>query len=78
MDIHFGEIFTHGKRVASVAALFLACFILVSGAGAQTPAAARTTGEDEVFLKAFYALDEPRFLCVDISGHRDCINLYFP
>ena len=28
-----------------------------------------------VFLKAFYPLDEPRFYCVDIPGHKDRVNL---
>jgi hypothetical protein len=28
-----------------------------------------------VFLKAFYALDEPRFLCVDIPGPRSRVNV---
>lgn len=29
---------------------------------------------NEVFLKAFYPLDEPRFHCVDIPGHRSRVN----
>lgn len=28
-----------------------------------------------VYLKAFYPLDEPRFYCVDIPGHKDRVNL---
>lgn len=30
---------------------------------------------DSVFLKAYYALDEPRFLCVDIPGHKARVNI---
>ncbi len=29
---------------------------------------------DTVFLKAFYPLDEPRFHCVDIPGHKARVN----
>ncbi|MBK20272.1 MAG: hypothetical protein CMM52_15685 [Rhodospirillaceae bacterium] len=29
---------------------------------------------DNVFLKAFYPLDEPRFHCVDIPGHKSRVN----
>jgi len=28
-----------------------------------------------VFLKAYYSLDEPRFLCVDIPGHKERVNI---
>jgi hypothetical protein len=31
-----------------------------------------------VFLKAFYALDEPRFHCVDIPGHKAWVNVARP
>ena len=31
-----------------------------------------------VFLKAFYPLDEPRFHCVDIPGHKDRVNVKRP
>lgn len=31
-----------------------------------------------VFLKAFYALDEPRFHCVDIPGHKARVNVERP
>lgn len=33
---------------------------------------------DAVFLKAFYSLDEPRFHCVDIPGHKDRVNVGRP
>ena len=33
--------------------------------------AQKNPGPDAVFLKAFYPLDEPRFHCVDIPGHKD-------
>ncbi len=35
---------------------------------------AQAAGEDVVFIKAFYPLDEPRFHCVDIPGHRDRVR----
>ena len=35
---------------------------------------ARATGKDVVFIKAFYPLDEPRFHCIDIPGHRDRVR----
>lgn len=31
-----------------------------------------------IFLKAFYPLDEPRFLCVDIPGHKERVNVKRP
>jgi len=31
-----------------------------------------------IFLKAFYPLDEPRFLCVDIPGHKERVNVNRP
>ncbi len=37
---------------------------------AQSP-----TGSLAVFLKAFYPLDEPRFHCVDIPGHKARVNV---
>lgn len=52
-------------------ALLFACLNFAAGAAAQTPAASKNV----VYLKAFYALDEPRFLCVDIPGHRDRVNV---
>jgi hypothetical protein len=33
---------------------------------------------ENVFLKAFYPLDEPRFLCVDIPGHKSRVNTSRP
>ena len=33
---------------------------------------------DPVFLKAFYPLDEPRFHCVDIPGHKDRVDTARP
>ena len=47
-------------------AVFLAC------AFALNPAQA--AGKDVVFVKAFYPLDEPRFHCIDIPGHRDRVR----
>ncbi|MED5579386.1 MAG: RICIN domain-containing protein [Nitrospinota bacterium] len=34
-----------------------------------------TIRNKKVFLKAFYALDEPRFHCVDIPGHKERVKL---
>lgn len=39
---------------------------------ALNPAVA--AGKDVVFIKAFYPLDEPRFHCIDIPGHRDRVR----
>lgn len=55
--------------------ILLFCFIAAcvlqqsaqSGASAQAPSTF-------VFLKAFYPLDEPRFHCVDIPGHKSRVN----
>ena len=33
---------------------------------------------ENVFLKAFYPLDEPRFLCIDIPGHKSRVNTSRP
>ncbi len=35
---------------------------------------ATTARAEPVFLKAFYPLDEPRFHCVDIPGHKSWVN----
>ena len=37
-----------------------------------------TANANEVFLKAFYPLDEPRFHCVDIPGHKSRVNTARP
>ena len=36
------------------------------------------TGPEPVYLKAFYPLDEPRFHCVDIPGHRARVDVSRP
>ena len=38
------------------------------------PASGSGRRENVVFIKAFYALDEPRFHCVDVPGHRSRVN----
>ncbi len=48
------------------AAVFVIC------AFAANPA--QTTEKEVVFIKAFYPLDEPRFHCIDIPGHRDRVR----
>jgi hypothetical protein len=46
------------------------CLLLLLGAsGAQA---------ETMFLKAFYPLDEPRFHCVDIPGHKSRVNTARP
>jgi hypothetical protein len=60
------------KRLA-FAAVFLAVFLSAQKTNAQVPRAG-----EEVYLKAFYALDEPRFLCVDIPGHKDRVDTARP
>ncbi len=57
------------KSIAHLAAVFLLCAYLPSGGGA-----AEGAEENVVFLKAFYPLDEPRFHCVDVPGHRSGVN----
>lgn len=71
MNIRLGEIFQPGRRCVCMIALLFACLNFASGAAAQTPAATKNV----VYLKAFYALDEPRFHCVDIPGHRDRVRV---
>lgn len=36
------------------------------------------SGPAPVFLKSFYPLDEPRFHCVDIPGHKSRVNVNRP
>ena len=38
------------------------------------PHQAQAANKDVVFIKAFYPLDEPRFHCIDIPGHRDRVR----
>lgn len=56
----------------SFVAYFLALIVVVSWQGV---AEAQTA---PVFLKAFYPLDEPRFHCVDIPGHKARVNVERP
>ncbi len=58
------------NRAEFVAACVAAVFLFAGHADAQA-----APKENTVFLKAFYALDEPRFLCVDIPGHRARVNV---
>ena len=52
----------------------VACLAAVLAACAFAPHQAQAAGRDVVFIKVFYALDEPRFHCVDIPGHRSRVN----
>ncbi len=52
------------RRVA--AACVCLCFAVLPLAAAGA--------EEAVFLKAFYPLDEPRFHCVDVPGHKSRVN----
>ncbi len=65
--------FILGFRVAQAAIAALIVFGTAKGVVAQIPPAT-----DAVFLKAFYPLDEPRFHCVDIPGHRDSVDVTRP
>lgn len=64
------------RRRARLAAAFLICALAPGGAGASL--AAEDAKENVVFLKAFYPLDEPRFHCVDVPGHRSRVNVAAP
>lgn len=64
------------RRRARPAAAFLFCALALGGAG--TSLAAEAAKENVVFLKAFYPLDEPRFHCVDVPGHRSRVNVAAP
>jgi hypothetical protein len=61
-------------RKFSIALLvFFAGLVSFNTAFAQAPSRAAP-----VFLKAFYPLDEPRFHCVDIPGHKARVNVKRP
>ena len=60
------------RRIARCAVVTCAAAVFVLCAFA--PNQAQAAGKDVVFMKAFYALDEPRFHCVDIPGHRSRVN----
>lgn len=51
------------------------CLTLIVAASWQTEAGAQAA---PVFLKAFYPLDESRFHCVDIPGHKARVNVARP
>ncbi len=50
------------------------CLSVVFSVLAFAPEEAQAAGKDVVFIKAFYPLDEPRFHCIDIPGHRDRVR----
>ncbi|MCY3823654.1 MAG: ricin-type beta-trefoil lectin domain protein [Nitrospinae bacterium] len=50
------------------------CLSVVFSILAFAPKEAQAAGKDVVFIKAFYPLDEPRFHCIDIPGHRDRVR----
>ena len=52
----------------------VACLSVVFSVLAFAPKEAQAAGKDVVFIKAFYPLDEPRFHCIDIPGHRDRVR----
>ncbi len=59
--------------------LLICCLIVISLLYRPAQAVAQTEVHSTlVFLKAFYPLDEPRFHCVDIPGHRDRVNVARP
>ena len=53
--------------------LAAACLAVFS-ALALSPYQAQGMEKEVVFIKAFYPLDEPRFHCIDIPGHRDRVR----
>ena len=57
-----------GRRVV------VACLSVVFSVLAFAPKEAQAAGKEVVFIKAFYPLDEPRFHCIDIPGHRDRVR----
>lgn len=61
-----------GAQAARLAAVFF--LVCAFAAGAARTARAAEAGGGAVFIKAFYPLDEPRFHCVDIPGHRSRVN----
>jgi len=72
MDTRTEDFSRHHKCLLSLLIFFL---FFPSGNGyTQTPGASQEFTSNEVFLKAFYPLDEPRFHCVDIPGHRSRVN----
>ena len=64
-----------GARHSSPVILVL-LVLIISGSVSENVRAQDQT--NEVFLKAFYPLDEPRFHCVDIPGHRQRVNVERP
>ncbi|MDE0333013.1 MAG: ricin-type beta-trefoil lectin domain protein [Nitrospinae bacterium] len=48
--------------------------LAVIAALAYSTQQAQAMEKDVVFIKAFYPLDEPRFHCIDIPGHRDRVR----
>ncbi len=59
------------RRIGRCAA---AACLAVFAALAFFPHQAQAANKDVVFIKAFYPLDEPRFHCIDIPGHRDRVR----
>ena len=59
------------RRIARCAA---AACLAVFAALAFSPHHAQGMEKQVVFIKAFYPLDEPRFHCIDIPGHRDRVR----
>ena len=62
------------RRIARCAVVTCAAAVFVICAFAPHEAQAQAGEKEVVFIKAFYALDEPRFHCVDIPGHRSRVN----
>ena len=75
MNIRAIEFFGFRAWIACTAALLISWSLFAFDAEPQASSGARTAPAKEVFLKAFYALDEPRFHRVDIPGHRSRVNV---
>lgn len=52
----------------------VACLASVFLSIALFPNEVQAANKEVVFIKAFYPLDEPRFHCIDIPGHRDRVR----
>lgn len=66
------------ERLARSAIFLMLGVFLLTTSGWISDNVRAQDNTDEVFLKAFYPLDEPRFHCVDIPGHKERVNVERP
>ena len=62
------------KGCSKYGVLFAAIVAIIALSGARS-SARDDRFEKHVFVQAFYPLDEPRFHCIDIPGHKDRVNI---